>query len=78
MQLIAVGEQKVKGEVHLVEQKYKKKVDKLTAKVEALETENCELKKKGTETNNSRRFRLESEKYQKKVRQLEDKIAMLM
>ena len=78
MQLIAVGEQKMVGEVHLTEQKYRKKLDKLKEKVTQLEKDNCELKIKALETNNAKRFRLESEKNQKKVKLLEDKIQILL
>ena len=41
-----MGEDKMKGEVHLVETKYKKKLEKLNQKVKAQEEENNSLKLK--------------------------------
>ena len=49
MQLIQLGEDKVKGELNLMETKYKKKVEKLGLKLKTLEDENNAFKLKQLE-----------------------------
>jgi len=65
MQLIQMGEQKVKGENSLIEMKYKKKVAALNSKISSLTEENIQFKQKALESNNAskqRNYRLDLEK----------------
>jgi len=54
MQLIQLGEDKAKGDLNLMESKYKKKLEKLGIKVKALEEENNAAKLKQLEKNGQR------------------------
>ena len=49
MQLIQLGEDKAKGDLNLMESKYKKKLEKLSIKFKALEEENNAAKLKQLE-----------------------------
>ena len=51
MHLIQLGENKMKGEAHLVETKYKKKLEKITTKLKEVEAENNSIKLKALEKN---------------------------
>lgn len=62
MQLIQMGEEKVRGEINLIETKYKKKIATLNEKMKKLEEENVQMKMKSLEKNNQRNYRLELEK----------------
>ena len=54
MQLIQLGEDKAKGELNLMESKYKKKIEKLSTKAKALEEENNAYKLKQLEKQGQR------------------------
>ena len=47
-----MGEEKVRGEINLIETKYKKKITTLNEKVKKLEEENVQMKMKTLEKNN--------------------------
>lgn len=77
MQLIQLGEDKAKGDLNLMESKYKKKLEKLSIKVKALEEENNAQKLKQLEKPGQRQYRLDLEKSQNKVKKLEEKLKKL-
>lgn len=77
MMLIQMGEEKVKGEIKLVEQKYKKKVESLSDQIKQLMDENGKLKMKIIDKNKQRDYRLELEKSQKQVSRLQTKVKRL-
>jgi len=77
MQLIQMGEDKVKGDNHLLEAKYKKKIEKQLDKIKKLEEENNAMKLKQLEQNNKRQYRVDLEKSQVKCAKLEAKVKML-
>lgn len=72
-----MGEDKMKGEINLVETKFKAKIEKLNKKIKIEEDEKNKFKLKSLGHQNQRTFRLDLEKSLVKVKKLEDKIKKL-
>ena len=77
LQLIQHGEDKVKGDVFMVEGKFKKKIETLNDKVKELTDQNVQYKTRIEQQSSMREYRVKYEKANKQNKTLEKKIKIL-
>ena len=77
MELIQIGEAKMKGEIHIQADKFKKKLQKVEAKLKEVQEENNQMKRTKLNQNRTTQYRLELEKSEAMVVKLHEKIKKL-